>query len=94
MKWASIIIAVFLPCAIAALFLRLEFASAMTVSLALVAVIFFATLPWTVGSIMDRWRSRHERPQGGTVVKAFEDESTGPRDADRAEYPTSPSSPD
>ena len=73
LKWAAIIIAVFLPCAIGVLFWKLAFPSAMAASLALIAVIFFATLPWTVGSIFDRWRNRNDRPPGGTVVKPFED---------------------
>lgn len=72
MKWAILFIAIALPCAIAALFIRLAFPSAMIVSFALVAVLFFASLPWTAGALYDRWRTRNQRPTGGIVVKPFE----------------------
>lgn len=73
MKWVLIVIAVGLPCAIVALFMRLEFASAMIVSFALVAVLFFASLPWTAGSIYDRWRSGPAKSPNAKVVKSFDE---------------------
>ncbi len=75
MKWVLIIIAVGLPCAIIALFMRLEFASAMIVSFALVAVLFFASLPWTAGAIWDRWRAGPAKSPNATVVKSFDEGS-------------------
>ncbi len=71
-KRIAIIIAVFLPCVIAAAFWRLDGASALMVSFSMIAVVFFGTLPWFIGAAMDRRKIKtHE---GAQVVRGFQDE--------------------
>jgi hypothetical protein len=73
-KWALIIVAILLPCAIVALFLMLEFPSAMIVSFALIAALFFASLPWVAGAIWDHWRTGPSKSPGATIIKPFDQE--------------------
>jgi hypothetical protein len=66
----AVVIAVLVVAGAAAAFMLLDATSATMVVLAGFAAVFFGSLPWIIGGVMDR---KGEERSGGVVVKGFEE---------------------